>query len=63
MVTGAASGIGWHTALEFALAGRDVILTVRSEDMGRTAVEGIGQLLAPPIVEKLFKKIVDCSVK
>jgi NAD(P)-dependent dehydrogenase (short-subunit alcohol dehydrogenase family) len=30
VVTGANSGIGWHTALELARAGGEVILTVRS---------------------------------
>jgi NAD(P)-dependent dehydrogenase (short-subunit alcohol dehydrogenase family) len=45
VVTGANSGIGWHTALELARAESDVILTVRSEDKGRTAVENIRRLL------------------
>jgi NAD(P)-dependent dehydrogenase (short-subunit alcohol dehydrogenase family) len=45
VVTGANSGIGWHTALELARAGSDVILTVRSEDKGHTAVESIRRLL------------------
>ena len=45
VVTGANSGIGWHTALELARAGSDVILTVRSKDKGRTAIERIRRLL------------------
>ena len=45
VVTGANSGIGWHTALELARAGSEVILTVRSEDKGLSAVEGIRRLL------------------
>ena len=45
VVTGANSGIGWHTALELARACGEVILTVRSEDKGRAAVEGIRRLL------------------
>src|SRR5438477_12534048 len=63
VVTGANSGIGWHTALELARAGSEVILTARSEDKGRTALEGIRQLLPRAITEKLLKKIVDCLVK
>jgi NAD(P)-dependent dehydrogenase (short-subunit alcohol dehydrogenase family) len=39
VVTGANSGIGWHTALELARAGGEVILTVRSEAKGRDAME------------------------
>jgi hypothetical protein len=45
VVTGANSGIGWHTALELARAGGEVIVTVRSEDKGRSAVEGIRRVL------------------
>jgi NAD(P)-dependent dehydrogenase (short-subunit alcohol dehydrogenase family) len=41
MVTGANSGIGWHTALELARAGGEVILTARTEAKGREAVERI----------------------
>jgi len=37
--------MGWHTVLELARAGSEVILTVRSEDKGRAAVERIGRLL------------------
>ena len=45
LVTGANSGIGWHTALELARAGCDVILTTRSEAKGRDAVNRIRQQL------------------
>src|SRR5258705_3810664 len=41
VVTGANSGIGWHTALELARAGSEVILAARSEAKGRDAVERI----------------------
>jgi NAD(P)-dependent dehydrogenase (short-subunit alcohol dehydrogenase family) len=41
VVTGANSGIGWHTALELARAGGEVILSVRTEAKGRDAVERI----------------------
>src|ERR1700730_1712624 len=38
VVTGANSGIGWHTALELAQAGSEVILASRTEAKGRDAV-------------------------
>ncbi|MGA2598892.1 MAG: oxidoreductase [Bryobacteraceae bacterium] len=41
VVTGGNSGIGWHTALELARAGGEVILTARSEVKGRDAAERI----------------------
>src|SRR6202048_4075380 len=41
VVTGANSGIGWHTALELARAGGEVILAARSESKGREAAERI----------------------
>jgi NAD(P)-dependent dehydrogenase (short-subunit alcohol dehydrogenase family) len=41
VVTGANSGIGWHTALELARAGAEVILAARTEAKGRDAVERI----------------------
>ena len=41
VVTGANSGIGWHTALELARAGSEVILTARTEVKGRDAVARI----------------------
>lgn len=43
VVTGANSGIGWHTALELARAGAEVILTARSEAKGSEAVDHILQ--------------------
>jgi NAD(P)-dependent dehydrogenase (short-subunit alcohol dehydrogenase family) len=45
VVTGANSGIGWHTALELAGAGAEVILAARSEAKGRDAVERILRLV------------------
>jgi NAD(P)-dependent dehydrogenase (short-subunit alcohol dehydrogenase family) len=39
VVTGANSGIGWHTALELARAGSEVVLAARSEEKGHDAVE------------------------
>jgi NAD(P)-dependent dehydrogenase (short-subunit alcohol dehydrogenase family) len=42
-VTGANSGIGWHTALELARAGSEVILASRTEAKGRDAVDRIRQ--------------------
>jgi NAD(P)-dependent dehydrogenase (short-subunit alcohol dehydrogenase family) len=41
VVTGANSGIGWHTALELARHGADVTLAVRSKDKGDDAAERI----------------------
>ncbi len=41
IVTGANSGIGWHTALELARARCEVVLTVRSEAKGHDAVDRI----------------------
>src|SRR5450755_3596030 len=41
VVTGANSGIGWHTALELARAGCEVILAVRTEAKGLDAVKRI----------------------
>src|SRR5262245_17079265 len=41
VVTGANSGIGWHTALELARARSEVILTARTEVKGRDAVARI----------------------
>ena len=41
MVTGANSGIGWHTALALARVGGEVILAARTEAKGRDTVERI----------------------
>jgi NAD(P)-dependent dehydrogenase (short-subunit alcohol dehydrogenase family) len=41
VVTGANSGIGWHTALELARKSGEVILTARTAEKGRDAVERI----------------------
>jgi len=45
VVTGANSGIGWHTALELARAGGEVVLTARSKAKGSEAVARIQQEL------------------
>jgi NAD(P)-dependent dehydrogenase (short-subunit alcohol dehydrogenase family) len=45
VVTGANSGIGWHTALELARARSEVILASRTGAKGRDAVDRIRQLL------------------
>jgi NAD(P)-dependent dehydrogenase (short-subunit alcohol dehydrogenase family) len=45
VVTGANSGIGWHTAFELARAGSEVILTARTEVKGEDAVERIRRQL------------------
>ena len=41
LVTGATSGIGFHTALGLARDGADVIVGARNETRGRNAVEAI----------------------
>src|SRR6202040_2420900 len=43
VVTGANSGIGWHTKLELARAGSEVILATRTEAKGRDSVDRIQQ--------------------
>jgi nucleoside-diphosphate-sugar epimerase len=45
VITGANSGIGWHTALELARAGSEVILTARTEAKGGDAVDRIRRQL------------------
>ena len=50
IVTGANSGIGWHTALELARAGSHLILTARTEQKGRNAVERIKRELPNAVV-------------
>jgi NAD(P)-dependent dehydrogenase (short-subunit alcohol dehydrogenase family) len=45
VVTGANSGIGWNTALELARAGGEVILTARTDEKGRDAVDRIRRQL------------------
>ena len=58
LVTGANSGIGWHTALELARAGCEVILTARSESKGHDAVERIRRQLPQA---KLRVEILDLA--
>jgi NAD(P)-dependent dehydrogenase (short-subunit alcohol dehydrogenase family) len=41
VVTGANSGIGWHTALELARAGGEVVMTARTATKGQDAVERV----------------------
>src|SRR5258708_9063579 len=48
VVTGANSGIGWHTALELARAGSEVILASRTEAKGRDAVDRIRKEVPQP---------------
>src|SRR5260370_7316395 len=50
VVTGANSGIGWHTALELARAGSEVILATGTEAKGRDAVDRIRQEVPQPEV-------------
>ncbi|OLE27634.1 MAG: hypothetical protein AUG49_04650 [Catenulispora sp. 13_1_20CM_3_70_7] len=45
MVTGASSGIGFHTALELARHGARTLLAVRDPDRGKTALERIYALV------------------
>jgi NAD(P)-dependent dehydrogenase (short-subunit alcohol dehydrogenase family) len=41
VVTGANSGIGWHTALELARAGAEVVMTARTAAKGQDAIERV----------------------
>jgi NAD(P)-dependent dehydrogenase (short-subunit alcohol dehydrogenase family) len=50
IVTGANSGIGWHTALELARSGAEVVLSARTEEKGRDAVERIVSQLPEAMV-------------
>jgi NAD(P)-dependent dehydrogenase (short-subunit alcohol dehydrogenase family) len=42
VVTGATSGLGYHTALQLARAGAEVVLAVRDAERGETAREEVG---------------------
>ena len=53
-LTGANSGIGWHTALELARAGSEVILASRTEVKGRDAVNRIRQQLPQASVSDVW---------
>jgi len=41
LVTGANSGIGWHTALELVRAGGEVVMTARTAAKGQDAVDRV----------------------
>lgn len=43
VVTGANSGIGYHSALHLAKAGADVSIICRNEEKGKEAVQKIAQ--------------------
>jgi len=58
IVTGANSGIGWHTALELARAQAMVVLTVRTEEKGREAID---RILAQVPGAKLRFEILDVA--
>jgi NAD(P)-dependent dehydrogenase (short-subunit alcohol dehydrogenase family) len=45
VVTGANSGIGWHTALELARAGAEVVMAARSKQKGEDAVRRVVQVV------------------
>ncbi len=53
LVTGATSGIGFHTALGLVRDGADVILGARNETRGRSAVEAIRSLMASSKIDYL----------
>lgn len=61
VVTGANSGIGWHTARELARAGCEVILAARTREKGRDAVERIRQEL--PLVKVRAEALDLASLK
>jgi NAD(P)-dependent dehydrogenase (short-subunit alcohol dehydrogenase family) len=61
VVTGANSGIGWHTALELTRAGSEVILAARSEAKGRDAVERIRREL--PLAKIHFETLDLASLR
>jgi NAD(P)-dependent dehydrogenase (short-subunit alcohol dehydrogenase family) len=46
VVIGDTVGIGWRTALELARVGSEVILTTRTDEKGRAAVDRIRQQLS-----------------
>jgi NAD(P)-dependent dehydrogenase (short-subunit alcohol dehydrogenase family) len=61
VITGANSGIGWHTALELARAGAEVVLATRSEAKGRDAAERIRQELPEAQVRAEQLNLADLS--
>src|ERR1051326_3567146 len=60
MVTGASSGIGFHTALELARHGARTLLAVRDPDRGKTALERI-HALAPVVCGLVEVVVVDLA--
>jgi NAD(P)-dependent dehydrogenase (short-subunit alcohol dehydrogenase family) len=61
VVTGANSGIGWHTALELARAGARVILAARSEEKGAQAVRQIQTEVARADVQARLLDLADLA--
>lgn len=61
VVTGANSGIGWHTALELARAGCEVVLTARTEEKGRDAAERIRRELPQAKVRAEILDLADLA--
>jgi NAD(P)-dependent dehydrogenase (short-subunit alcohol dehydrogenase family) len=61
VVTGANSGIGWHTALELARAGGEVVLAARSEAKGSEAVARIRQQLPAAKVRAEILDLADLA--
>ncbi len=61
VVTGANSGIGWHTALELARAGATVILTARTTDKGRDAIDRIRRELPAADVRTAVLDLADLA--
>lgn len=61
LVTGANSGIGWHTALELARAGAEVILAARTQAKGAAAIARIRQCLPQARVRAEILDLADLS--
>jgi NAD(P)-dependent dehydrogenase (short-subunit alcohol dehydrogenase family) len=61
VVTGANSGIGWHTALELARAGAEVVMAARTEAKGQDAVARIREQL--PQAKVRFERLDLASLR